>query len=251
MKSANAYEINRDIDLFFGGKTPMIERERFATNVVLDSEYPYTQSYEHDVALSRAIFSNETQYLTIKNRFQKLYFEIAKKPLSTAQKGTLIGIGVLSAAALFLLPIALAGGVAASAATTTSALAAVGLGDMQIGIGVLSLCSAMAGGAAMGVAYHGMAQANRQELKNEFQKLDFEEAARLLTIRTLLIERSKIHMSPSEVKENISDFLMMTDDFRSDVSYKLFVEHSEIDKNKEKIQLFHNFDKTMMKVCAV
>lgn len=250
-KNASEDTIRQDVNLFFGGFTPMMERERFAVSVIMDNEYSYIQNESHDKAISRALFSNETQYEEIKKRLEDLYREIAKKPLSAVQKGAMIGIGALSAATLFLFPVIMAGGITAAAPTTTAALAAIGFGDMQVGIGMLSLYSALLGGAAMGITYKAMEEENQDQLRREFCQLNFDEAAKLLAIRALFIERSKFYMNENEIKENISDLLELIDDFRSDTSYELFVEHSDIAKNRDKIQLFHNFDKTMIKVCGV
>ena len=103
----------------------------------------------------------------------------------------------------------------------------------------------------MVLTYTAIVKVNQEQLKQEFRKLSFNEVALSLAHRALLIERAKIYMNEADVKENISDLLALIDDFRSDTSYELFVERSIVAGNKDKIQLFHNFDQTMMKVCKV
>lgn len=41
------------------------------------------------------------------------------------------------------------------------------------------------------------------------------------------------------------------EDFKSNTNYVLFVERMNVKLNKEKVNIFHNFDKLMMKVMAV
>lgn len=90
---------------------------------------------------------------------------------------------ILCASALvFTIPIALAGGVAASAATTTGMLAAVGLGDMQIGVGTAALIGALAAGAIIGSCYGTIKLYNSIEVRNELKKMNPDMLALYLSI---------------------------------------------------------------------
>ena len=89
---------------------------------------------------------------------------------------------------------------------------------------------------------------NRKVAKRAFREMDFEEAARLLTIRCYLIKRSRFEIPLDDMKEQLSDLLALTDDLRADVSYELFVEKENIDLNKDKLKLFHNFDNEMIEI---
>ena len=54
-------------------------------------------------------------------------------------------------------------------------------------------------------------------------------------------------MSEDEFKEYLSEMLEAVDALKSDTEYVLFVEKKNIKINKDKIEIFHNWDKRLMK----
>lgn len=123
------------------------------------------------------------------DKFKKHYLVLAKKPLSTTQRGILFGAGAVLAFAAFALPVAAVGGISAPAATTTGALALIG--DMQIGVGMAGLLTFLVGGGLMGTTYKLLDSYNKREVMREFRKLDYKEVAQLFSEVLLRIDHAQ------------------------------------------------------------
>ena len=224
----------------------------FAVSVIYDDEYSYLYPKEELEDISELIFKDRYKIQNIKNKFESIYRELSKKPLTATQKKLMIGAGALSAVALVALPILAVGGLEASAAASTGALAAIGFADMQVGVGMLALYSTLACGSIMGVTYASLKEFEKDKIKQDFRNMDLDSATKLLTLKALLFEEAKNHNIPeNKLKEELSDLLTLVQDFKSDTDYMLFVEKNKTGDNTSKINMFHNFDNYMMKVCGI
>lgn len=234
------YSIVCDI---LGSEAYSVPKYLFAINLVLDNEYNYHYKNEGLRYISSVLFKDTEEMVNMEKRLGELYVKIAKKPLTAAQKTTLVGVGAVAAALLIAVPLVSVGG-------ATAALTAVGLGDLQLGVAALTLISCLAGGTLAGIAYGSMQLKNKLELKQQFRALNLEESALMLTIRCFTIEKAKLFASNESFKADVDDMLSMTDDLRADTNYETFVERRNVELNREKIRLFHNFDDTLISILA-
>ncbi len=220
----------------------------FSINVIFDQDFEYVENDETFKVMSSVLFYDSTRFGEIEKQFKQLFLSINRKELSKLQKGILIGLGASSVAAVIFLPILAVGGINASAAVTTGALAAIGLGDMQLGVGFATMYSLITGIALCGLGYGSMRLINRDKLKQEFYKLTMEESAMLLTIKAMLIAEAKKKMPKDKFKEEVSAILEIIDDLKSDTEYLLFAENNDINLNKERIGQFHRWDNELIRL---
>jgi hypothetical protein len=129
-------------------------------------------------------------------------------------------------------------------------VALVLLATVGAGAGIISLYAFLAGGALVGATYITLNETKRRKIKEEFAKLSLDESASLLAIRCHIIGKLKKNTEDRHVKDEISDLLALTDDLRSDVSYELFVENEDVENNKAKLSMFHNFDNALAEILA-
>ncbi len=225
-------ELREMIDGHFNDKDSYsVGRDLLAVSVVLDNEYTYAI---REVGLKKAsalLYGDEEALSDMEKSLSDIYSRIARRSLSPFQTNAIIGAGAVTTALLLAIPALGIGGVAA-----------------KIGIGAAVLYACLVGGGISGAVYMSMRMHNRKEAKRAFREMDFEEAARLLTIRCYLVKRSRYEIPLADMKEQLSDLLAMTDDLRADVSYELFVEKENVDVNRDKLKLFHNFDNEMIAI---
>lgn len=220
----------------------------FAISIILDNEIEYEYGNESLKQISNVLFGDYTKMESMKKQLEEIYKDIAKKPLGTKQKGILTTVGIASLAIATTVTIMSIGGLFATAPATTAALALIGFQDMQLGVGMVALYSVIFCGTLLGATYMSLNNVNKQNAVNEFRKMNFEEAALMLTIKCFVISESKKILTEEELKEEISDLLSMISDFKSDTDYVLFVEKQNIEENKNKLLLFHNFYKKMVSI---
>lgn len=230
-KNYTGEEIKEKLNGLFKDETSFsIARELLAVSVIMDNAYPYV---ERDVGLeaaSEVMYGDENELPDMERRLLSLYSKIAKKPISAEQRDIILGAGVGAAALAFF-----------------SALPAA----LQLGaLGASLVFSCLIGGIVFESGVIGAEVFNYKKARASFRKMNFEESARLLTVRCFLLERCKMEMEDKEIKEQLSDLLSLTDDWRSDVCYELFVEKENIENNKAKLRLFHNFDNEMINILS-
>lgn len=225
-------ELREKIDCYFDDRERYAAgRDLLAMSVVLDNEYTYAVRDVGLKKISELLYGDEDALCDMEKSLSEVYSRIARRSLSPFQTNTIIGAGAVTTALLLAVCALGIGGIAAKA-----------------GIGAAVLYSCLVGGGISGAVYMGMRAYNRKEAKRAFREMDFEEAARLLTIRCYLIKRSRFEIPLADMKEQLSDLLAMTDDLRADVSYELFVEKENVQLNRDKLKLFHNFDNEMIAI---
>ena len=215
-----------------------VNRELLGVSIILDGDYEYVLADEGLKKLSTLLYEDGEALFEIKRDLEKLYTSIRKKPFPSKQNAILYGI---SAAILGVYAAAVAG---IGAAVGVSA--AVGAANA----GLVSLYACLAGGALVGATYITLNETKRRKIKDEFAKLTLDESASLLAIRCHIISKLKKSADDKHVKDEISDLLALTDDLRSDVSYELFVENEDVENNKAKLGMFHNFDIALTEILA-
>lgn len=224
----------------------------FNVNVALDNNYDFEYMDEGLKKASRFINDgNSVELIKIRDDLERYYKVIADKSLSKLQKGILTGIAISSLAAVILIPVAAVGGVTAGAAGTTAGLAAAGFGDMQLGVGMLALTGALVGTAIIGGSYIGMKCYNEHEVKKQFRKLDADEVSLQLAIQCLLVNKLKKSLKEEEFKNRLDSILKEINMLKSDLDYYLFVEKSDVDKNRDKIVAFHGFDLVLEEILGI
>lgn len=206
--------------------------------------------------ISNIIFGDYATLFKIKTNLDKNYKSLASKSLSDTQKKVLIGVGVISIVALTISPILAVGGFAASAPATTSALAAIGFADMQIGVGMLALYGFLVGSTLIGATYLGMRIYNNSQdkkeylklCKEEFRKINVNDAKLFMSIKLTVIQQAKNNMPASDYKEYLSETLELLDSLREDNSYLLLVEKKNIQSGAEKMEFFHRVDNRLLEI---
>lgn len=225
-----------------------LKRIMLGVSIVLDDSHKYIYEDEEYQDISKLLFGNLTKMNEIKITIKDNYVAIASKNLSSVQKGVLIGLGIGGLVSACTLPVMIAGGAAVSAATTTAGLAAIGFGDMQVGIGMAALFGLIGGTALVGAGYGTIKTYNIVDAKNAFRKLNCDEVALLLSVKALIIEEAKKVMSKDDFKEYFSELLEAIDTLKSDAEYMLFVENNDVKNNKEKIDVFYKWNKRLIKI---
>lgn len=208
-----------------------VNRELLGVSIILDGEYEYVLTDAGLKKLSSLLYEDEGALFEIKRSLEKLYTDIRKKPLKPekAMLGT-VGIAILT--------------------LYTAAIAGIAAGAASIAGGtILGTVSAyLVGGTLIGATYVTLNETKRRKIKAEFAKLSLDESASLLAIRCHIISKVKKSADDRHVKDEISDLLSLTDDLRSDVSYELFVENEDVESNKAKLAMFHNFDNALSEI---
>ena len=207
-----------------------VNRELLGVSIILDGEYEYVLTDAGLKKLSSLLYEDEGALFDIKKNLERLYTSIRKKPLPSKQSSILYGIG----ATVLAVYVAATAGLGALSAGTSAAL--------------VSLYACLAGGALVGATYITLSETKRRKIKAEFAKLSLDESASLLAIRCHIISKVKKSADDKHVKDEISDLLSLTDDLRSDVSYELFVENEDVESNKAKLAMFHNFDNALSEI---
>lgn len=215
-----------------------IAKQVFAINVILDNEFKYTYREGGLKLASGILFGNVYELAEIENKLAECYLKIAKAPKNLLDGALLAG----SAAVALILALP------ACAATTGAAGAAVALGEIHLSTSMMTLYVCLVGGTVFGVSWGAMALGERSSAKREFRNMSADDCARLLAIRAYIVEVSKENLDADEFKEQLSDLLLMIDDLRSDISYELFVEESNIESNRDKLAMFHSFDNAMLAI---
>lgn len=240
--------LSRYLDEIYKDDKYGLQKIMLGVSIVLDDSHKYIYDDEEYQDISKLLFGNLTKLNDIKRTLKDNYVAIASKNLTNVQKGVLIGLGIGGLVLACTLPVMLAGGAAVSASTTTAGLAAIGFGDMQVGIGMAALFGLIGGTALVGAGYGAIKAHNMNEAKTTFRQLNCDEAALLLAVKALLVEEAKKVMSNDDFKEYFSELLEAIDTLKSDAEYMLFVENTDVKNNKEKIDVFYKWNKRLIKI---
>ena len=227
----------RDVRHLFRRDKFDVNRELLGISIVLDGEYEYVLADDGMKKLSTLLYEDEGALFEIKKSLEQLYTTIRRKPFISKQNAVLYGVG---AAVLSVYGAAVAGISAALGVT------AVGVTSSSL----IGLYACLTGGALVGATYITLNESKRRRIKEEFSKLSLEESASLLAIRCHILGKLKRSSADHTVKDEISDLLALTDDLRADVSYELFVEGENVEENKKKLSMFHNFDEALIAALA-
>ena len=230
-KNYNAEQLKEKLDDFFDDETSFsLPRELLALSVIMDNEYSFEERKTGLEAVSEIMYGDKDELAVMEKRLLSIYSKIAKKPIASEEMDIILGAGVGAAALAFF-----------GALPLTLKLGAVGAS---------LLYSCIIGGIVMEAGIIGKDAFNYKKARDAFRKMNFEESARLLTVRCFLLERCKSEMNDKGIKEQLSELLSLVEDWRSDVSYELFVEKADFEKNKAKLRLFHNFDNEMVNILS-
>lgn len=234
-------------DIWNDSKESELLKTMFCLTVVLDTEYSYVYADDSLTALSITIWGDPAAMNHIKSEYRTVYVEIAKQPFSTTQKWVLGGTAALVLLTPFLAPVSFLG---ASAPAITGGLAGIG-GTMVGGIGVFSVAEMVLDGIAIATTYGVLDATNKAKVRGVFHQMDFDASAEMLAIRAYTLQVAKRLDTEDDFKERINGVLQMIQDLKSDTDYVLYVEHENIEENKRKIRLFHNFDAKLAKIVSV
>lgn len=256
IKNSNGKNINFTIaqklsNELFDDETYGLSKLLFAVSIILDDEYKYYYNEEGLMEVSSSLFSDNKAIIKIKNSLESHYKKIANQGLSNTQKGVLIGAAALSLVGIALLPTLIGGGVAASAATTTALVAAHGIGDLQIGLGLISLETFIFCAAFTGAAFGGMKLYNSEKVRQEFKNLSPEKNALNLAIQCVYIETIRNKMPFDKFNDILDNILKNLNVLKGDLDYFLFIERESNDINKKKLSNFHEFDKELIKILNI
>jgi len=206
-------------------------RELLAVSVILDNEYTYAEREVGLFRISELLFGDADAIGDAEKQLSDIYARISRRSLSPFQTNVMLGVG--AAALLIAIPTLALGGAVA-----------------ELGVGAAILYACLIGCGISGGTYIAMRAHNKLEAKRAFREMDFDEAAKLLAIRCFLVKRRVGEHCDADMKEELSDLLSLTDDLRADVSYELFVEKENVEANRDKLKLFHNFDNEMLAIVS-
>ncbi len=225
----------------------------FAVSIILDTEFNYDYEQEGLYEVSEILYGNRWALGQLKTSLFDHYKGVSKSKseLTSAQKAALIGAAAVALIGIATIPVLLVGGAKASAIATTTALAAHGFADMQIGAGVIAVEAFFISAAMLGATYGGMKIYNNEKVKEEFRKLSPDKNALYLAIQCLYVEKIKKDLSSEEFKAQLDEILKSMELLKADLDYYLFVEKENTYINKEKIRAFHEFDNRLASILGV
>lgn len=247
-KNANYSEANARSAMInmFKDDTWGISKLLFAVEVVLDTEFKYEFEKEGLEAASMFLFKNASSLEIIKRDLEHNFKIITGNSLSNGQKGALIGVGAAALIVSFVIPVLGVGGLKASAAATTAALAAKGFGDMQLAVGMVAANSLLCFGALTGSTYLLMKQYNKHETMKEFERLTADEQNMSLAIQGLIIKQLKKECPSNVYKEELDRTLQSINNMKGDLDYFVYVEEEKTANYLKRLDGFHNFDKLLL-----
>ena len=202
-------ELNRLFEIDKYGIAKLI----FASSIILDNEYQYEYLDEGLSQASIVLYGSPETLGEIKEQLEENYRSLSLKPLSSFEKGALIGLAGLS---LFISPF-----VAIASAT----------------IGAIAASNIIA--------------KNREKFKEEFKNSSKEDNAFYLALELTYIQRIKDSVESDAFKEELDSILKHIEELKSDLDYFMFVEKENVSANKEKAILIHAFDKRLMKILGI
>jgi hypothetical protein len=177
---------------------------------------------------------------------------VTKKNLSNKQKGVLKALAILTVITLPVCSIASVGGLNAAGNVTTHLLKLIGFkNDMQLGIGIISLVTLLVGSTIMVGGYKILKDHNKSDARKAFRKFDREEAGLLLAIKLLLIQEAKKVMPNDDFRKYKFDSIQAVYVLKTDVDTRLFVDNEDVVGNKEKLELFNNFNNRLIKILGL
>lgn len=206
------------------------------TLIAEQKEYIYNQ--ESEDAVSLMLWGNSTFLGQIKIAFKETYLKIGNAGLTNNQKFVLGA----SAAALLVTSVALAPIlIAASTAITVGAIA------LPFGFSAITAACVFGSGLTLGTTYAGMKVFNKEQVKNDFKGLNYEEVTYVLALKSMLLEYGHKSMDEENFKEYLNDVLLLTSDLKADSLYYALVEKDNIERNEKLTEAFYRFDKEMLK----
>lgn len=233
-----------------------LARVVFSASLAFDGEYKYQYHDKGMRNLSRVIWKDESKLSTIESEISNIYRDLAKQPLSTAQKMLLGGTAALALATFVVPQIAFAnitsgGAILGNLATWGGALGAAEGVAAIAGVAAMGAAELALDCALVGFVYSQMSAYNKKEVQKSFRSMTWNDTAHMLAIKCYVMKHAKCWTPSCVYKEGVSDLLQMVQDLKSDTDYFLFVEKENIENNKSKIQVFHNLDKRLMDILAV
>ncbi len=247
----SASEAKELVVSLFGSDPYGASKLTFAITVLLDSEYEFVYEEEGIEEVSLLLYGNKQEMKEIFSCLKDSYRDVSPKTLTNVQKAALFGVALSASAGAVLLPTLAVSGLGAGIGLTSASLAALGFGDLQVGVGVLTAESLLFGAALVGATYSGMKLYNEEKVKKQFRKLSPEKGAMYLAIQIVYIQRLKKNLKKEEFKARLDEILKGVATLKSDLDYYYFVEQDDLNDNKAKLKSFHNFDAKLAKVLGL
>lgn len=230
----------------FAGDPYGASKLTFAITILLDKEYEYAYPKEGVEEVSSFLYGNPKEMEGIFASLKENYRDVSPKALSNVQKAALFGVALAASTGALLVPLLSSAG--AGAAITGASLAAMGMGEVKLGVGVLSAESLLFAASLVGATYTGMKLYNEEKVKKQFRRLSPEKGAMYLAIQCVYISRLKKNLKESEFKERLDEILKGVNTLKGDLDYYYFVEKDDLNNNKAKLRSFHNFDAKLAKM---
>ena len=198
--------------------------------------------------LSHKVFNNKYTVLDLDSRITKIYSNLISVPNDSSYS---IKSNVVSSIISYALPIIAVGtfgdlfpgfGAGAPSSETTHMLKKFGFGDMQRGVGVLALASAILGN------YIKVTSEQHQAIKNGFENTDCCFLAWIFTANliniSLQLEEHAFIVAEREIKKT----LQLLQDFREELYQALYLRLENIEINKSKLQILRNIEIQLLNV---
>ena len=207
-------EVETELSRLFENDAYGLAKLLFGASIILDNEYKYEYLEEGLIEASQILYGNPDTLLQIRGQIEDNYRSLTFGSLSNTEIGLTMCIVGLS---LVLAPI--------------SALAAVTVGAT---VGV--------------IAAHQLISNNKEKLKADFKKASSNDNAFYLAMQLTYIQRIRGSIKSEDFKEELDSILKHVEELKADLDYYMFVERDMSKDAKEKSQLFHAFDKRLIKV---
>lgn len=239
------------INEFYHDDKYWTQRCMLGISIIINTNRKFNYEKEEFEEISKMIFHNTSTMSNIKKLLESNYSNVAKKELSTTQKFVLGGVAATAIVLAVTAPVLMAGGIAAAASTTTHLLCLIGLGDMQLGIGMVALLGLITGSAVLGTTYGIIKNKNKEDAKKAFRNLNFEQSVLYLAVALTLINNAKYNMPANEFNNYVKEVLETKCTLQNDIEYVLFINNENINTNKDKLVAFNNFNKVLMKTLNI
>lgn len=223
----------------------ILSRKMMLVPVLMRREISFANRAQILEIVSTSLFKDPVFLKNLDNRITSTYQALLSAPTSAPSRST--NAALISSILTFALPVLAIGttgdifgfmGPGASAPQSTHLLKRWGFGDMQTGVGVLSLASAALGQ----YTYSKLSSTQQEEIANGFNNADCYFLAHLFTAKlinlSLQLEEKDFNRAEIEIKE----LLHLLQDLRSNLYRSLYIQFENIEINKAKLQILRNIE---------
>ena len=233
-------ELRENLNNLFLNDNTGVAKMEFSMNIILDNSYKFEVN-DYSYRFLSNLMDEEDDYLfNLEKKMKEAYSQIAINRSNIKRDALIVG----SLLSLVVIGGGV-GGILGACAGSAAGLTTLGISVAE-GVSIVLLGSALTTGATIALSYGCLKEAEKYQIKKQFQELTIDEAT-LALVKTVL---PIIHL-----KENLNDdnkalydqYIEEYLDLKSDVDLNLFMNDYKVDDNKKKNKLFSNADELLKK----